>query len=132
MPSWPGDLPGQHKRLCITPSTSFLFLLASSKTEQPTQERTFSLFLSLFLSLYPVPIPAADTWTSQHERAYSTLFLCFLLEIIPYQLFLPPKSNGPQTSGGMLNSCSAIYNCFLLPETYSKRVSFCLKLFCPN
>ena len=68
LPGWP---PRQHKRPCIAPSTSFLFLLASSKTEQSTRERTFSLSLSLW------QIPAANRCASQHERAHSTLF-CFL------------------------------------------------------
>ena len=63
--------PGNIKRLCIAPSISFRFLLASSKTDQPTRERSFSL--SHLLG----PIPAADRGTSQHERAHSTLFLCF-------------------------------------------------------
>ena len=80
--------------------------------------------VTFFRSLLPGPIPAADRWTFQHERAHSTLSHCSLLETIPYQLFLFPKSTGPRTSGWMLNSCSTIYNCLFSIITHStKKIS---------
>ena len=69
-------------------------------------------FLSLPLSLLPGPIPAADRWTSQHERAHSTFGHCFFRSPFFHFLLLSPKIN--RTTGWMLNSCSTIYNRLLL------------------
>ena len=120
--------PGNIKRLCIAPSTSFCFLLASSKTDQPTRERTHTLSLSTSLSLYPgrfQPHTHGHLNTKEHIQHCSSASFRrpFLTDY-----FLLLNQMDLETSGWMLNSCSAIYNCFLLSATYSSSVSFCLKL----
>ena len=69
---------------------SFLFLFASSKFRPATRERTFSL--------YPGTIPTADRGTFHLEREHFNI--CSSASCrrpFPYQLFLPPKSNGPRS-----------------------------------
>ena len=50
---------------------------------------------AFFRPLLPSPIPAADTWTFQHERVHSTLDYCFFRPFL-HPLLLSPKSTGPR------------------------------------
>ena len=71
----PGSpLPGNIKRLCIAPLTSFRFLLASSK-DRPADTR--ENIPSLSLSLYLGPISTAEGLFISREHIQH-LFLCFL------------------------------------------------------
>ena len=118
MLSCPGHLPGQHKRPCITPSISFPFLLASSKTDQPTRKRTFSLSLSLSRANSSCRQMDISTRESTFNICSSASFRRPFLIIYVFLL----NQMDLETSSWKLNSCSTIYNCFPLPAT------FCLKL----
>ena len=78
------DKASQHDRAHL----SFLFLLASSKV-RPVDTRENILSLSRDDS------NSRQRDLSSRESTFQHLFLCFFSEAIPYQLFLPPKSNGP-------------------------------------
>ena len=112
--------PGNIKKLCIAPSTSFRFLLASSKTDQSTRERKFSLYPGRFQQ-------QTHGHLNKKEHIQQCSSASFRRPFLTNYFFLLNQMD-LETSGWMLNSCSAIYNCFLLPATYSTRVSFCLKL----
>ena len=109
----PSHLPRQHKRPCIASSISFRFLLASSKKDQSTRERTFSLYISHSRHL--------NTKEHIQQGACTSFRRPFLTK---YFFLLNQKDLG--TSGWI--PAHEIYNCFLLPATYSTRVSYCLKL----
>ena len=96
----------------------FSFLLAGSKL-RPTDTR------ENIVSLSP------DDSKKQTEGIFilrehiSTLVPLLRLEDhIPGQLFLPLKSNGPEASSWVLNSCTAIYNCLTPFCTHSIKENF--------
>ena len=117
MPFCLGHLPGQQKRLCIIPSISFLPRLLAAGQTSLNKESTFSLFYpGLFQQQTDGHLNTKEHIQHCSSASFRRSFLInyfFLLN----QLDL-------KTSGWILNSCTTIYNCFLLPVTYSTRVLF--------
>ena len=84
-------LPGQHKGLCIAPSTSSLPHLQAAGQTSLNEESTFSF------SLISGPVPAARKMDiSPRERAHSTFDHCFFRRpSYTFYSFLQ-KSTGPR------------------------------------
>ena len=138
MPFCPGHLPEQLKGLASLPRSFFTSSLkAARQTNQHEGELSislsFSLSLSFFLSL-SLSLSLSGRFQQQTDGHLNTkehIQHCsstsFRRPFLINYFFLLNELD-LETSGWMLNSCSAIYNRFLPPTTYSTRVSFYLKL----
>ena len=114
-------LLGYINRLCIAPSTSFRFLLVSSK-DRPTG--TKEKILSLSLSLSCADSNSREMYFSSRE---STLNICSSASfrrpfLINYFSLL--NQMDLDASGWVMNSCTAIYNWPSIIITHSTKENF--------